>query len=69
MASKEQFEQIASRCSQFKNAYDGYFKSGMESSLEQEPNCEKCIHFTHDHKCELNLIDEILSNMDVKLDD
>lgn len=61
MASREQLHAIASRCSKFRNIY----QAGLQSAtLPSQVNCENCGHFTEDHKCELDLIDEILVNMD-----
>ncbi|MEW9123553.1 MAG: hypothetical protein AB2421_12670 [Thermotaleaceae bacterium] len=61
MASKEQLHAIASQCSKFRNVYQGGLHS---ATFPSQVNCENCAHFTREHKCELDLIDEILVNTD-----
>ena len=65
MANKEQLIQVAKRCSQYNFIGGKQFTSAITDNV---PSCENCEHFTKDHKCDINLTDEILSNMDEKLD-
>lgn len=59
MASKEQLKAVASHCSQYRNASEGTFTS----SIGQSCSCENCEHFTKAHKCNINLVDEILTKI------
>ncbi|SHI63849.1 hypothetical protein SAMN02745975_00311 [Geosporobacter subterraneus DSM 17957] len=60
-ASRDQLHAIASQCSKFRNVYRGGLQS---ATFPSQVTCEHCGHFTEDHRCELDLIDEILVNMD-----
>jgi len=63
MANKEQFRNIARSCSQYREVEDTALRSEAMLHGEVIMSCENCEHFTEEHKCEINLIDEILSNM------
>lgn len=65
MASRDQLKQVASRCSQYGFGGGESFTSGTGDVAS---SCENCKHFSSSHKCELNLTDKILSNLDEKLD-
>ena len=68
MENKDQLRKIALSCSQYRISYDSSLRSEGDMLGETIMTCENCKHFTSKHQCELDLIDEILSNMDVKLD-
>jgi len=68
MANKDQLKNIAERCSQYRFERDNSLRADVKSMGETVSSCENCEHFNSEHKCNLNLIDQILSNMDVKLD-
>lgn len=68
MANKDQLKNIAERCSQHKFEDNSSLRSQVKSIGETVISCENCIHFNSEHKCDINLIDPILSSMDVKLD-
>ncbi|WDV46177.1 hypothetical protein PV797_00425 [Clostridiaceae bacterium M8S5] len=62
MASNSQLERVAQRCSKF----NAVRSTGLSSSTGEETSrvtCNNCEHFV-DHKCNLDLVDEILVNMD-----
>ncbi|KNF09615.1 hypothetical protein CLPU_2c00660 [Gottschalkia purinilytica] len=65
MASMEQLRKVAARCSehQFRNEWELRATVGLP-----EESCVNCIHLK-DYKCELDLTDEILSNMSMELED
>ncbi|MTI71962.1 MAG: hypothetical protein FH751_17075 [Firmicutes bacterium] len=69
MENKDQLRQIALRCSQFRNQEGDINALRSESNVlgETTKSCEICNHFVN-NRCQLNLIDEISSNIDVKLD-
>ncbi|MDF2546624.1 MAG: hypothetical protein K0R93_1522 [Anaerosolibacter sp.] len=60
MASKEQLHAVASLCSEY-SPVEG---SGLTSSAQYPISCENCGHFTKEHKCDIDLVDEILVDMD-----
>lgn len=64
MANREQLRQVAQRCSQYNFDAANSFKSSVTNS---EKSCENCEHFKN-NKCDINLTDEILSNIDEELD-
>ena len=36
--------------------------------MKKYESCENCTHFTDEGKCDINLIDKVLSNMAMELD-
>ncbi|WP_130805993.1 hypothetical protein [Senegalia massiliensis] len=68
MANKDQLKNIAERCSKYNFEENQNLRSEVKSMGEETISCENCKHFNANHKCNLNLIDQILSSMDVKLD-
>lgn len=67
MASREQLKMVAQNCSQYRPKGTSMI-SGVTATNDRSKSCVNCEHFTEDNKCDINLVDEILSNMDVKLD-
>jgi len=63
MANKEELKKIAELCSEHRYIENPSLRSDAEILGETIQSCENCIHFTQDHKCDINLVDEILSNM------
>lgn len=71
MASKEQLRKIAIYC-------DSYTPKEDENSLNLYSNinvydkkfesCENCTHFTKEGKCDIDLIDKVLSSLSMELD-
>jgi len=61
MASKEQLRKIAIYC----DSYTPREKSGLKSQANNSKfeSCENCIHFTEKGKCDLDLIDKVLSSL------
>jgi len=68
MASKEQLKKVAYRCSKHEFTRNASMTSSVGTSGQIEKSCENCVHFTKDHKCDMNLTDEILSNMAMESD-
>ncbi|WP_026894480.1 hypothetical protein [Clostridiisalibacter paucivorans] len=68
MANETQLRQVALRCSQYELNARGSIESSIGVMGEEVRSCENCKHFTEDKKCDINLVDEIISNMDVKGD-
>ncbi len=68
MASLEQLRKVALYCDEYLN--DSEESSGeLKSSFEERyDSCTKCIHYSRDRKCELDLIDKTLSSMAMELD-
>ncbi|WP_053955815.1 hypothetical protein [Inediibacterium massiliense] len=59
MASKEQLQLVAHNCSQ----YDSKSGNSFTSAVETQISCETCKHFTKNHKCDIHLVDPILSRI------
>lgn len=69
MASKDQLRRVAEKCSQHRyTSDDEKLKSSVNPSGYAVKSCENCIHFTREHKCDLDLTDEILTNMAMEMD-
>lgn len=68
MTNKEQLIKIANRCSQHKFIDDNALTSSVNEFGEVQKSCANCIHFTSDGRCNINLADEILTNMAMELD-
>ena len=68
MASQEQLRKIALCC----NEYGPWKEVGLTSSVrsyeDKYENCINCNHYNKEGKCNLNLIDPILSSMAMELD-
>ncbi|MEW8972718.1 MAG: hypothetical protein AB2375_00870 [Tissierellaceae bacterium] len=68
MASKEQLRKIAIYCDEYNcKIHDDEISLKNIADVEYE-SCTNCTHFTQDHRCELNLIDTILSSMAMEQD-
>lgn len=68
MASKEQLRKIALYC----NEYDPFRDVGLTSSArsyeDKYENCLNCKHYNSAGKCNLDLIDPVLSSMAMDLE-
>lgn len=64
VANQEQLIKIAMNCSQYEPS-DNSFTSSTDI---EEPSCEYCTHYTSDKRCNLDLIDRILSSMAMELE-
>ncbi|HLR35512.1 MAG TPA: hypothetical protein VK071_09365 [Tissierellales bacterium] len=58
MASKEQLRKVAIYCDEY---------NSNTSKIETE-SCENCTHFTENRLCDIDLVDEVLSNLAMELD-
>lgn len=65
MESKEQLRKIAIYCDE----YDSNISNlrSVDSNDEKHESCINCIHYTN-YKCELDLIDKVLSSLSMDLD-
>ncbi|MFA5523967.1 MAG: hypothetical protein WDA24_06395 [Tissierellales bacterium] len=69
MASKDQLRKVADKCSEHKyTSNDERLISSINPSGYVVKSCENCIHFTENHKCDLDLTDKILVNMAMEMD-
>jgi len=68
MASKEQLKKVAYECSQHEFVEDASITSSIGTLGRIEKSCENCVHFTKDHKCDIDLTDKILTNMAMELE-
>lgn len=66
MASREQFRKIAIYCDEYNMKEDE--NRGLKSgSLEKRESCTNCSHYI-ERRCELDLIDKVLSAMSMDSD-
>ena len=66
MASKEQLRKIALYCDEYRSNRGD--RQTLTSSYEDRyENCTNCKHYTNS-KCELDLIDKVLSSMSMEQD-
>lgn len=65
MESREQLKKIALYC----DKYNAEIHEGLKmesSSDERKESCTNCSHFTDEQKCELDLIDKVLSSLSME---
>ncbi|MTI46765.1 hypothetical protein [Sporosalibacterium faouarense] len=67
--NKDQLMKVAKSCSQYNFEEDSSLRSDVSIMGETAKSCENCVHFTAEHKCDIDLIDKILTNMAMELDD
>ena len=68
MASKEQLRKIAIYCDSYDTREDTSLQSSSDVYEEKYESCENCSHFTKDGKCDIDLIDKVLSSLAMELD-
>ncbi|NLJ99058.1 MAG: hypothetical protein GX320_07335 [Tissierellia bacterium] len=68
MASKEQLRKIAIYCDSYNPRGDGSLKMTSSSYDKKFESCENCSHFTTDGKCDVDLIDKVLSSLAMEQD-
>lgn len=68
MASKEQLRKIAIYCNSYNPKEENSLNISSNIYEEKYENCENCSHFTKDGKCDINLIDKVLSSLAMELD-
>lgn len=68
-ANKDQLMKVAKNCSQYNFEENASLRSDASILGETVKSCENCIHFTSEHRCDIDLIDEITTNMAMELDD
>lgn len=68
MASKEQLRKIAIYCDSYNPKDNDSLKSSSEIYEEKYESCENCSHFTREGKCDIDLIDKVLSSLAMELD-
>lgn len=72
IASKEQLRKIALYCNEYDPSRSNLTSNGLTLSArayeDKYESCVNCIHYNKEGKCNLNLIDPILSSMAMELD-
>lgn len=68
MTSKEQLRKIAIYCDSYSPYGEDDLKNVSQVSDKKFESCENCTHFTKDRKCELDLIDKVLSSLAMEQD-
>ena len=68
MASKEQLRKIAIYCDSYNQKQENALNISSNVYEEKYESCENCTHFTRDGKCDVDLIDKVLSSLAMELD-
>jgi recombinational DNA repair protein RecR len=68
MASKEQLRKIAIYCDKYNPNREDDLNLSSNVSHEKYESCENCSHFTNEGKCDIDLIDKVLSSLAMELD-
>lgn len=68
MASKEQLRKIAIYCNSYTPQEEDILKISSNIYEEKYESCENCSHFTREGKCDIDLIDKVLSSLAMELD-
>ena len=68
MASKEQLRKIAIYCDSYTPKEEDSLNISSNVYEEKYESCENCTHFTREGKCDINLIDKVLSSLSMELD-
>lgn len=68
MPSKEQLRKVAIYCDSYSPRSKDSSSLTSKTSSEEVESCENCLHFTREGRCELDLIDKILSSLAMELD-
>lgn len=67
--NRDQLMKVARNCTAYKYEQESSLRSDVKILGETTRSCENCRHFTEDHQCNIDLIDEILTDMAMELDD
>ncbi|MDD3840960.1 MAG: hypothetical protein PHP06_10445 [Clostridia bacterium] len=68
MASKEQLRKIAIYCDSYNPRDEDALNITSQVYEEKFESCENCSHFTKEGKCDLDLIDKVLSSLAMEED-
>lgn len=68
MTSKEQLRKIAIYCDSYNPKEEDTLNITSNVYEEKYESCENCSHFTKDGKCDIDLIDKVLSSLAMELD-
>ncbi len=68
MASKEQLRKIAIYCDSYNPRDEDALNITSQVYEEKFESCENCSHFTKEGKCNLDLIDKVLSSLAMEED-
>ncbi|WP_236914595.1 hypothetical protein [Clostridium sp. Cult2] len=68
MASKEQLRKIAIYCDSYSPRKDDSLNMTSQVYEEKFESCENCSHFTKEGKCDVDLIDKVLTSLSMEQD-
>ncbi|MBZ2174877.1 hypothetical protein K8M07_06395 [Schnuerera sp. xch1] len=68
MASKEQLRKIAIYCDSYNPGKRDDLNNVSQVYDEKFESCEKCTHFTKEGKCDVDLVDKVLSSLAMEQD-
>ncbi|MBE6083117.1 MULTISPECIES: hypothetical protein [Tissierellales] len=68
MANNEQLQKVALYCDEYRQNENPSFQSSVDAFGGEIKSCKNCAHFTSDEKCDIDLVDKVLSSMAMELD-
>lgn len=68
MASKEQLRKIAIYCDSYNPRKESSLDMTSQVYEEKFKSCENCSHFTKEGKCDVDLIDKVLTSLAMEQD-
>ena len=68
MASKEQLRKVAIYCDSYSPKESDSLEISSALYEEKYESCENCSHFTREGKCDIDLVDKVLSSLAMELD-
>ncbi len=68
MASKEQLRKIAIYCDSYNPRDEDALNITSQVYEEKFESCENCSHYTREGKCDVDLIDKVLSSLAMEED-
>ncbi len=67
--SRDQLKKVAERCSRYNPREESQeLKSSTASSQDNTESCTNCTHYNNEGRCNLDLIDPILSSLAMETD-
>lgn len=69
IANQEQLIKVAMNCSKYNSEDSSSLTSSSSTKKDstESPSCVNCTHYTSERRCDLDLIDKIMSSMSMEL--
>ncbi len=68
MASRDQLRKVALYCNEYRPVFESSFSSSLDNSYHETKSCKNCEHFNEDEKCDIDLVDKVLSSLAMELE-